>query len=147
MAKKKKKKKIQVNKDSISIDCVDHSLTKCSLISLDYSEVHNIDDSDDEAFEERNLENVRQIPTSHNAKTDINVPIKSYDSEHNFDEHAKFGKHSMSRDNISSNSSSIQYRNYLKRVLQKQSASKFQRYLAVKRSIKWYVCQFLVIRF
>ncbi|XP_055321488.1 GATA zinc finger domain-containing protein 7-like isoform X2 [Sitodiplosis mosellana] len=106
----------------------------------DYSEVHNIDDSDDEPsyVEERNIQNVRQLPptassSSHSAKIDVKLPIKSYDNEHTFDEDAKFGKHSAAR--VSSGSSS-QCRSYIKSMLQNQSASKLQRYLAVKRSIK-----------
>lgn len=101
----------------------------------DYSEVHNIDDSDDEPFvQEGNPPNVRQMPPTHSAKIDIKLPIKPrYDSEHTFDEDVKYqAKHAMAR--ISS-----QYRSHLKRELGKQSASKLHRYLAVKRSIKWYV--------
>lgn len=109
------------------------------LSRLDYSEVHNIDDSDDEPFvEQRNVQNTRQMPTSHSAKIDTKQSNKSYDNERSFDDeedYSKFRKHSSAR------SSSSQYRSYLKNVLlQKQSASRLQRYLAVKKSIKWYVC-------
>lgn len=115
-----------------------------SFICLDYSEVHNIDDSDDEPFvEEQNIQSARKMSASHSANIDIKVPIKSYDSERTFEDDDKFGKHSAIR--VSSNSG--QCRNYLKSMLEKQSASKLQRYLAVKRSIKWYVCHFITIPF
>lgn len=114
------------------------------MFCLDYSEVHNIDDSDDEPFvEERNIQNARQVSASYSANIDIKLPIKSYDSERTFEEDDKFGKHSAIQ--VSSNSG--QCRNYLKSILEKQSASKLQRYLAVKRSIKWYVCHFITIPF
>lgn len=106
---------------------------------LDYSEVHNIDDSDDEPFiEQRNTQqNMRQMPSSHSAKIDIKLPHESYgNAPTTFDEDSKFRKHSSVRSNS-------QYRNHLKNVLQKQSASKIHRFFAIKRSIKWYVCHLI----
>lgn len=113
----------------------------CSI--LDYSEVHNIDDSDDEPYieERRNVQH-QQIPSSsssHSAKNDIKLPAKPrYDSEQMLDEDAKY------TDKCASIRLGSQCRNYLKNELQKHSASKLHRYLAVKRSIKWYVFQFVI---
>lgn len=102
----------------------------------DYSEVHNIEDSDDEQFiEEQNIQNMQP---SHGGTVNVKPFTKSYDDQHTFEEDRHFGKHPAI--GIKSNSSNGQYRNYVKTTLQKQSASKLQRYLAVKRSIKWYVC-------
>lgn len=117
-----------------------------SFICLDYSEIHNIDSSDDEpSVEERNVQNVRQMSASHSGdrRIDFKAPIKSYDSEQTFEDDDKFGKHSA----IQVNSNSGQCRNYLKSMLEKQSASKLHRYLSVKKSIKWYVCHFITIPF
>lgn len=86
-------------------------------------------------------QNVRQIQSSHSAKNDIKQSIKSYDSQRRFHEDTKFGKHSTAQINTSSNNSSRK-RNSLKQKLQKQSASKLQRYLSIKKSIKWYVPYF-----
>lgn len=108
----------------------------CVLQSFsDYSEIHNIEDSDEEAYgEECNIQNVRQMPSSNSAKNDMQLPAKTrYDSEHTFDRDAKY-----SAKNASARIGS-QCRNYIKSELQKQSASKLHRYLAVKKSIKWYV--------
>lgn len=101
--------------------------------------MHNIEDSDDEQFiEERNLQNMRQMRLSHGGAVNVKQSTKSFDDEHTFEADRHFGKHPAI--GIKSNSSNGQYRNYVKTTLQKQSASKLQRYLAVKRSIKWYVC-------
>ncbi|XP_031617830.1 putative uncharacterized protein DDB_G0282133 isoform X3 [Contarinia nasturtii] len=101
----------------------------------DSSYVQNIDDSDEEPYiAERNIQNVRQIQSSHSAKNDIKQSIKSYDNERSFDEDAKFEKHSAIGINSSSNNN--RKRCYLKQMLQKQSASKLQRYLSIKKSIK-----------
>lgn len=111
----------------------------------DYSEVHNIDDSDDEPSYVEDRRNVQhqQMPSSssQSAKNDMKLPAKSrYDSEQMLDEaDAKYAAKSAS---IRFDS---QCRNYLKNELQKHSASKLYRYLAVKRSIKWYVCHFVII--
>lgn len=100
---------------------------------LEYSEVHNIDDSDDEQYsEETNRQNIQRMPSSKSHhQIDAKSSDKPYDRSFDDDDDDDNEKHAIGQNQSGS------YRSYLRNELQKQSASKLHRYLAVKRSIKW----------
>lgn len=68
----------------------------------------------------------------YSAKTASHHPVKPYDRQSNF----------VKRSELMQQSSRV--RSHLQILMQKQSASRLHRYLAVKKSIKWYVHQFIV---
>lgn len=74
------------------------------------------------------------MTSSHSAKIDQRQPTNArYDSEQRFDGDAKYSsKKATAR-------FGSQCRSYIKNELQKRSASNLHRYVAVKKSIKWYV--------
>lgn len=110
--------------------------------TLDYSdsnEIHNIDDSDDEIeavipqqqHQKQQQPKVLQLSSPYSVKVDLKPP-KMYVTEYSVDDHSRF-KEDLQR------MRNMKHRHFLKFELLKQGASRLQRYLAVKRSVKWYV--------
>lgn len=99
--------------------------------------VHNIDDSDDEP-EEKSTRNLEQTSSPSIAKYHPKETENRY--ERNYYEYQE-----EQRSYVDPNYT--QRHNYIRDVLQKQSASKLYRYMAVKRSITWYVFSCLFILF
>lgn len=92
--------------------------------------VHNIDDSDDEP-EDKFTRNMNQTSSLANAKyhpkeTENRCERNYYDDD-------------QDKERRYMDPNYTQRRNYIKDVLQKQSASMLYRHMAVKRSITWYV--------
>lgn len=118
-------------------------------LTIEYSdsnEIHNIDDSDDEIEaispppqrQQQQQPKVLQLSSPYSVKLDLKPP-KMYVTEYSVDDHSSL-KDDLER------MRNIKPRQYLKFELLKQGASRLQRNLAVKRSIKWYV-MFLCVCF
>lgn len=115
--------------------------------TLDYSdsnEIHNIDDSDDEIeavipqqqqqqqhHQQQQQSKVLQLSSPYSVKVDLKPP-KMYVTEYSVGDHSRL-KEDLER------MRNVKTRHFLKFELLKQGASRLQRYLAVKRSIKWCV--------
>lgn len=112
-------------------------------LTLDYSdsnEIHNIDDSDDEVEtvspppqqqQQQPQPKVLQLSSPYSVKHDLKPP-KMYVTEYSIDDHTSL-KEDLER------MRNIKPRHYVKFELLKQGASRLQRNLSIKRSIKWYV--------
>lgn len=103
-------------------------------MTLEYSdsnEIHNIDDSDDEIEAGSQNQKVLQLSSPYSAKLDLK-PTKMYVTEYSAEDHPRLKEDLERMRNLTD-------RHYLKFQLLKQGASRLQRHLAVKRSIKWYV--------
>lgn len=99
------------------------------MSSVEEDIVHNIDDSDDEP-EEKFTRNMDQTSSPTSAKYHPN------DTENRYERNCYDDQEDERR---YVDPTYMQRRNYIRDVLQKQSASKLYRYMAVKRSITWYV--------
>lgn len=116
--------------------------------TLDYSdsnEIHNIDDSDDEIEavippqqqqqqqqQHQTPPKILQLSSPYSVKVDVKPP-KMYVTEYSAEDHSRL-KEDLQR------MRNMKHRHFLKIELLKQGASRLQRYLAVKRSVKWFVC-------